>query len=478
MTMPQEPLLVIPPLSDPTRTVADTGLRILDLNANFRNRAADPARLGAAADTANPLDALFLHAATATFARQRRDEATLRAMGVALRSMTAYDDALRMTADDVEIVGGSTESSSDVADAGRRTTLFGPEVALAADAAACGPIRVLVDTDQQLPAAIAIVLGSESNRIELCGRFAHTHRVALSRLPELRGATISAWVPRWQLAPQWSEGERVTVVTDPADPPQGEPWVGWLDVASLLELPASDLSLCRGMVLTAAARPGRTQFTSGLNGATVDIADVVSRMPCDISVRVELLVGAPGVEYEKIKETAQGLANDDELHLAGLRPFRLGVNAHGSWGGRQLIHRSQPRSRDLPRSRDFDAAETIEAQRISGTIAELLAEFSNMVELLPGRFAAAVPMTATGQDGWSANAQVVRNDGPGPDGRGPGSFVVNLRSGSAFRVHPRLSSVVDRLARGDKSVAQQLSERVRDRLSGQLIGAGAWRGTL
>lgn len=475
---PQAPLLVIPPLSDPTRTVTDLGPRVLDLNTNFRNRAADPTRLSASAETADPLDALFLHAATAIFARKRQDEATLRAMGVALRSMTEHDETLRMTADDVEIVDGSTESSKDVANAGRRTTLFGPEVALAAEAAGRGPMRVLVDTDQQLPAAIAIVLGSASNNIELCGKFALAHRATLSRLPELRGTTISAWVPRWQLAPQWSDGTRVTAVTDPSHPVQGEPWVGWLDVASLLHTPESALALCRGVILTAAARSGRTQFISGVNGTTVDIADVVRRMPSDVPIRVELLVGAPGVESEAVKETAHALANDDKLRLAGLRPFRLSVNAHGSWGGRQLTHRPQPTSRDLARSRDFDAAKTIEHQMVSGTIAELLAELSPAVELLPGRFAATAPMCTTGQDGWSANAQVVRNDGLGPDSRGPGYFVVNLRSGSAFRLHPRLSSVVDRLARGDRSVAQQLSDRVRNRLSDQLVGAGVWRGSL
>lgn len=477
MTTPQAPLLVIPPLSDPTRTVADAGSPVLDLNAHFRNRTADPARLRAAADMADPLNALFLHAATATFDRQRQDEATLRAMGVALRSLTAHDDALRMTADDVEIVDGSTESSNDVAAAGRRTTLFGPEVALAADAVGRGPIRVLVDTDQQLPAAIAIVLGSGSNRIELCGRFAFAHRAILSGLPELRGATVSAWIPRWQLAPKWSDGERVSVVTDPADRRPGEPWVGWLDVASLLEVPASGWPLCRGLIVTAAARPGRTLFTSGADGTTVDIADVVGQLASDIPVRVELLVGAPGVEYDTIRETAHGLA-DDDLRLAGLRPFRLGANAPGSWGGRQLIHRPSPTGRDLPRSRDFDAAETIEPHKVSVAIAELLAELSPHAQLLPGRFAATVPMSATGQDGWSADAQVVRNDGPGPDDRGPGHFVVNLRSGSAFRLHPRLAPVVDRLARGDRSVAQRLSEQVRHRLSGQLVGAGVWRGSL
>ncbi|MGW6424851.1 hypothetical protein ACWF82_19420 [Nocardia sp. NPDC055053] len=427
---------------------------------------------------ADPLDALFLHAATAILDRQQHDQATLRAMGVALRSSTAHDDTLRMTADDVEIVDGSTESSNDVGDAGRRTTLFEPEVALAAEIAGRGPIRVLVDTDQQLPAAIAIALGSGSKRIELCGRFAFAHRATLSRLPELRGATVSSWIPRWQLAGEWSDGEPVTVVADPADRREGEPWIGWLDVASLLEVPTSGWPLCRGLILTAAARPGHTQFISGASGMAVDIAGVVGQMSSGIPVRVELLVGAPGVEYDSIRETAHGLADDNELCLAGLRPFRLGVDTRGSWGGRQLIRRPQPTDRDLPRSQDFDAAETIEPQKISAVIADLLAGLSPRTELLPGRFAATVPMTATGQDGWSANAQVVRNDGPGPDGRGPGHFVVNLASGSAFRLHPRLAPVVDRLARGDRSVAQRLSDRVRDRLSGQLAGAGVWRGSL
>jgi hypothetical protein len=96
--------------------------------------------------------------------------------------------------------------------------------------------------------------------------------------------------------------------------------------------------------------------------------------------------------------------------------------------------------------------------------------------LPPGRLAACTVAGEPADPGsvWDPCAEVVA--GAGPDGRGPGTFAVNLRSGSSFRLQQRLVAPATRLA-ADPHALDGLTSLARERLTAQLSRAGVLRGS-
>ncbi|MFI6096375.1 hypothetical protein ACIA8G_12515 [Lentzea sp. NPDC051213] len=457
-------LVVVPPLFDLTLTpVIEADDRLIDLNAHFVHRLTAPDALRQLAERVPADEAVFVHAAAAALGRERAGFGTLRAAGLALRFAAANDPSLRLAGDDVELVDGSTESSTQVVAAAARTRLFDPEIALAATAGQV--IHLVLETDQQLPAVVGIVAAVGAGNVVLCGRFATEHRAALGAVEALRGVRFDEWAPRWRLADDWAP-RPIRWVKRPGDWTPGEEWVGWLAPRDVLAVPAEAWASCVGLTVTAAQVHG-DDFVD-VHGDTVDLSG--------FTPSIELLVGAPGVSAEETRETAIRLVESGRL--AGLSPFRLPAGAPPVWAGTAL-DLLDVSGHDLPRWSRFAVAEAplaeLNAELASRAdypgrfaaeatpLAELNAELASRTDLYPGRFAACCLSRPDEPGDWDPSAVVVD------------SSVVNLRTGRAFRVHPKLAPVLERLANGDAHALTRLPEAGRVKLADQLVRSGALR---
>ncbi|MEW9551728.1 hypothetical protein [Nonomuraea sp. NPDC050783] len=457
-------VLVVPPFTDfTTEVVPPAGMALLDLNEHLVRRLAEPARLRAAAarPAAGPLTALFGRAAAAILEREAYDDAHLRAVGTALG--LAADPAVRLAVDGLELTEGSPESSRDLLGAARRCELFAPEVELAREVAAGRRAHVVVDRADQLPAAFALVealrAGSPGKRgagegVTLCGRLVIEHRGALRRVPELAGVRWGSWSPERVIASCWhaTGSARATgsghAASGPASgsasgaasgvvrwvdggrpvPGGGVPWAGRVDAARAAALAPEALGRCRGLTLLV-ARADFLGTALGMTGASVDLRRLPAALPPGVPVTCELAVGAPGVTAEAVDESVELLAGGAEgIRLGGLRPYRMGARA--PWAAGEVARLPPDPGHDLRRWAEFDAPGTLRPAEVATLLRRWTARLPG---LLPGRLAAcAVTGPAVPGPAWDPCTEIVT--GVGPDGRGPGTFAVNLRSGRFIRL--------------------------------------------
>ncbi|MEV7939936.1 hypothetical protein AB0O82_27850 [Kitasatospora sp. NPDC088264] len=490
--------MVLPPLFDPSlEPELGPDDELIDVNAHFVARLAGTGALAALADDyalgrrggSDPAEdrtrALFARAAARVTAlvtaRGSHGAGRLRAMGMALRLAGEADPALRLAADDVELVDGTTECGADVVLAAQRTELLGPEARWTRAAAPDGRVHLVIETDQQLPAAAVLLEALGPGRVVLCGRFATAHREALRALaPFSAAAGFDDWAPAWRLGKEWSGDDTpVRWVRRAADWQAGAPWAGWLTPDEAAALPAGAWRECRGAALTVARLASWAEVT-GADGSRTDLRAVLDAADAvdGALLRVELLVGAPGVGAEETGAAARSLLSGPGPRLAGLSPFRLptagGGAAPQAWDGVPLIRHPAP-GHDLPRWDRFSGPGTLDEAARAAAIGALNAELGAVADLFPGRFACCVLAAPDGTAVWEPSAAVVAGEGPGPDGQGPGSFVVNLRTGSAFRLHPKLTPVVERLSSGDTAVLDRISDGARRKLTDRLVQAGVMR---
>jgi hypothetical protein len=490
-------LVVVPPVSDPTLTwVARPGERLLDLNQRFASRAADPAVLTATAtalDVPGPVTGAETSAAGALtgsmrclLARAAADALTgpagpatrLQALAAAIRVISAGDRGLAAAIDDVELRAGSTQSSGDVALAAARCTLFDPELSSVPATAA---LQVVIDTDQQLPAALRLLgwlragqprrdPGSSPTALAITasGRFAVRHWAALSPLPALAGVRLdtrprprvvsAAWAPGGQKDLRWCD--------DPAGLPGSGHWAGWLDAAAAGGLTAAELKRCDGLVVsvTGAAAP-----TGPEARARVALIALAGRVP----VAVEIVTGAPGGDtgpgawWALAGSPAAGSRYSplNGIRLAGFRPYRPPLAAGAA----------PPPGQDLARW----AAPASPAALAE--VSALLARHAAGGALFPGRVAGALYATedrpqVCGDHYWDPAVRLVRTTCAAPDGGGPGDFLVSLRSGAITRVRPALAALLAHLREGGppaRRAVGALPGARRERLLTGLIAAGA-----
>ncbi|MEZ7123791.1 hypothetical protein ACBR40_00540 [Nonomuraea sp. AD125B] len=520
-------VLVVPPLADFTTVVAPPpGMALLDLNEHLVRRLADPARLRAAADRrpGGPLTALIGRAAAAILARGAYDDAHVRAVGAALG--LAADPAVRLAVDGLELTEGSEESSRDLLGAARRCELFAPEIELAREVTRGRRAHIVIDRADQLPAAFALV-AALGEGMTLCGRHVAEHRAALRRIPELAGVRWDAWSPEHLIRPPWCEtaradtratspdewalqadgGETVSwgrgdvgaaspdgwvlragggevigsgrggvepvrwVVGERSVPGGGGPWAGRLDVARAAALPGEALARCRGLTLML-TRVDFLGVATGLTGGAADLRRLRAALPPGVPMTGELAVGAPGVSAEAAEESMELLAGGlAGVRPAGVRPYRMGVRA--PWTAGEVLMRPPRAGHDLARWAEFDAPGGMSPDEV----AILLRRWVERLPGLPaGRLAACsvAGPAAPGPPGaaWDPCTEVVA--GAGPDGRGPGTFAVNLRSGRSIRLHHLLVAPVSRLA-ADPHALDHLAEPARRRLTAELAAAGVLR---
>ncbi|MEV4288315.1 hypothetical protein AB0K40_22600 [Nonomuraea bangladeshensis] len=488
-------VLVVPPLADFTTVVAPPpGVALLDLNEHLVRRLADPARLRAAADRGpgGPLTALIGRAAAAILARGAYDDAHVRAVGAALG--LAADPAVRLAVDGLELTEGSEESSRDLLGAARRCELFAPEIELAREVTRGRRAHIVIDRADQLPAAFALV-AALGEGVTLCGRHVAEHRAALRRIPELAGVRWHDWSPEQLIRPPWCEtaragapalraggGEAIGsgrggvepvrwVVGERPVPGGGVLWAGRLDVARAAALPGEALARCRGLTLML-TRVDFLGVATGLTGGVAGLRRLRAALPPGVLVTGELAVGAPGVSAEAAEESMELLAGGlAGVRPAGVRPYRMGVRA--PWTAGEVLMRPPRAGHDLARWAEFDAPGGMAPDEV----AILLRRWVERLPGLPaGRLAACsvAGPAAPGPPGaaWDPCTEVVA--GAGPDGRGPGTFAVNLRSGRSIRLHHLLVAPVSRLA-ADPHALDHLAEPARRRLTAELAAAGVLR---
>jgi hypothetical protein len=515
-------VLVIPPVADLT-VAPDLGAdrpTVIDANAAFIQRLCAPAALTAlsaaldrpAADHERSAHALMVGAAAQVLLEMPIGEAgirqdpgpdatVLRAVGAVMRAASLDDPAIRLTVDDVELVAGSTECAAEADAAGAATGLFKPELAEAAAALQrMGSGRVVLDCDKQLPAVLQLSRMVGPGRLILCGRFAATHRDVLAALPELAGAQFDQTplplhvLPEWLMPAHMSEGPARWVTTSAELPAHGA-WVGWLDAADAADIPPVALERCRGLTLTVADLPSWDRALAA-SGSRVDIRPLVQELRRrSVPVGLEVLVGAPGI-VSTATEATVGLIADfhagrppqaapaGDVRLAGFRPFQLTATHTGRWNSTPLGLAPVPPRNNLPRRRDFKADATLDPGQVAKVLRSLAEATGARHDLYPGRLAAAVVAgtrwrTVDDQMSWDPAVRVEAVRGAGPDGRGPGTFLVSLRTGRLLRADDRLAALLRRLSSGGPA-ARELWQRLpagrRADLFARLRAAGAVRG--
>ena len=452
-------VVVVPPITDPTVTVAvGPGESLLDLNQRFGLRTADPAVLAA---TAAALDTtataggpgaahcLLARAAADVFVQPADRVTWLRALGASIRAISALDPGVSAAIDDIELRAGSTERSADAALAASRCTLFDPELAAVPGTA---EVYVVLDSDQQLPAALRLLGRLRAGQAcTIGGRFVAVHRAALSRLPALASVRLDDTVRPRVVDPHWSPDHQAELRWCGAgsERPAAGHWAGWLDARTFGELGATELDRCAGLVVS----------VTGADGPEADLAALAARIP----VAVEVIVGAPGGAVS----AAEWRGAPGSVRLAGFRPYRPPLPPDAA----------PPPGHDLAR---WAAPATV---AVLAEVDGLLARYAPRHDLFPGRVAGALFALPAqdrprvwGEHYWDPAVRLVRTEHTAPDGGAPGDFLVSLRSGTLTRVRPALAGLLTRIRLGGR-VAEHavgaLPAGRRERLLTGLITAGA-----
>ncbi len=461
----------MPALTDfTTEVIAPPGTEVLDLNARMATRLADPARLRAEAHRIDSAEELFARAAAASLERGGGTAGHLRAVGIAFR--LARDPAVRLALDDLELTAGTTQSSRDVLAAASRCRVFEPELEAAEAAAQGRRVWVLVDADQALPAAFALVQRLGPGKSALCGRFVARHAGALRHVPELAGVELRGWSPDRVVRDLWPAERptgpvprRTAWVTGGGMPGRSGPWAGWLNAERAAALAQGVLSRCRGLTVTVTGYATLATVT-GMDGTPVDLRPVLDALPASAPMSFELVVGAPGFDESVVEQSVHALTGNGAQRLAGLRPYRMECGS--GWGGEALCLGPDP-VHDLARWTRFEAPRTLPPEDARALVATWLDRLAPRADLYPGRLAACTligPAVSSPAGGvrWDDSAEVVT----GPDG----AHVVNLRWGRAFRLNPRLVPLVRRLAAHEEGVLDALPGASRARLVTHLERAG------
>lgn len=492
--------VVVPPLVDHTLEVAvEPGEQLIDLNQQLIDRLSGVDALRRLTERLDIRDlhrsraagrnCLLAHAALDALgavesgAEPAGTMTALRAAAAAVRVSSTDDPGLTACIDDIRLREGTTGSSADVLRAAARCTLFDPEFAqlltrldLAQHERTIGvplpraaglpptaarparqqlrsqQVELVVDVDQQLPAALRLVreLPGDRRSVTLSGRFVRDHLAALQALPMLADVRLEPRIrPRTLRGLVGADGVRWVTAGD--DCPDQGTWAGWLEAGELGALSPALLRRCAGLVVTV---PG----WSGPIGPAW-LAGLLPSLPTTSPVALEVLIRAETHPEEDPAE--RWLAVGPAVQLAGFRP--LGPPAEPA--------------PDQDLARPWAPADPATAARAG----ELASAIGWRCELFPGRLAAALfapahrPRLQPGYR-WDAAVRLVHTEHLGPAGDDPGDFLVNLRTGSITRVQPALAGVLAELRQGGPAATRalaELPESRREQLLGRLCTARA-----
>ncbi|MBZ4323561.1 hypothetical protein JNW98_30050, partial [Streptomyces sp. SCA2-4] len=238
-------IIIVPPGGDPTLRLAvvPDGVTVVDVGHRFVAELIRQAARGALRTRSRaPGDRLMATAGTRALGDASRPRLhRLRGLGAVLGALHEPGHGVRLRLDDLEPADGSLESAADVLRAAAAPAPYDGALAGAcADVPRGAAVRLVVEREQQVPAAVALAraLRPRVRRLELTGRWATVHAPALRHLPPLAGLRLVP-APRglaWELAdpfgPAPDDGLRWRERA--ADPVPAGPWAGRVGLRELV----------------------------------------------------------------------------------------------------------------------------------------------------------------------------------------------------------------------------------------------------
>ncbi|MBB6470721.1 hypothetical protein [Sphaerisporangium rubeum] len=471
--------VVVPPLADVTLVTQAEGHRVLDPGRRFAARL-----LAADATATGPHDSgelvVRLRAGLAGLADPAGPLGRLRAAAVLVAAAVHQADAaVEITLDDLELRDGTTEDSAAALRASLGAAPYDPEVdeAVAEAESAGGDVWLVLDRDQQLPAALAMAARLTTPPL-VTGRFARAYWPVLSGLPPLRQARlaeppaplryrVTGLPPADGPGPYWRERA--------GDPVPPGPWAGRAGLARTVADPdALIASGCTTVVLGICAADHEVVGRGGGRVPMERLRAAVDRLrAAGVTVLAELWLGAPGIGAGRARTAVATLTAADGPvdRLVGLRPFDWPVHWTGlHWAGTPV--EVTPAAGDLARHHRFDAEGTLPPAGVQALIAEIGPTLASTGTLIPARVAAAYlaeDPRAAGAPGIALAPDTVLVAGPAPEW-----YAVDLRQGRVIRLDPRVATRL-RTTRHPVPEADALpgvSPASRTRILDTLVGNG------
>jgi hypothetical protein len=320
----------------------------------------------------------------------------LRALNVLLRNSHRPGDGVVVRLDDLELASGTTEELPDVLAAADAPGPYDAEVSAAvAEMDRSAGVRVVIDRDQQLPAALSAVSRLATTApLEVTGRFAAQHWQRLRLARHLGEATLLARTNlRWRVAPEWSPpGVAVTWRERASDPVPAGRWAGRMSLRDVLRAdePAMARILGRAVTIVLGICGLTGGFIVGRGGSRVPAEALVRSLgsirAMGVRPAAEIWLGAPGITADELRECTAALAG--ELRIAGFRVFDWPVPWRTSaWAGHTVTLARRPH--DLSRRHEITSPQTIQAAELEALLPELAAAPQRGRDLVPGRVAGA-----------------------------------------------------------------------------------------
>ncbi|MER5784672.1 hypothetical protein ABT104_23565 [Streptomyces mobaraensis] len=462
-------ILIVPPGADPTLRLAEVpdGATVVDVGRRFVAELTRQAARGALRTRSRaPGDRLMATAGTRALGDASRPRLhRLRGLGAVLGALHEPGHGVRLRLDDLEPAAGSLESTADVLRAASAPAPYDGALAGAcADVPRGAVVRLVVEREQQVPAAVALAraLLPRARRLELTGRWATAHAPALGHLPPFADARLTP-APRglaWELAdpfgPAPDDGLRWRERA--ADPLPSGPWAGRVGLRELVGGVVPDAA---GPTAGTAARPDRhprlavigvcaaADRAVGRGGTVLSWDRLASAVGAardrGTTVVAELWLGAPGIPPEAAEEALARLEGAVD-RVIGLRHFDWPADwAEPFWASAPVtLGDAGP---DLARRRPVLDPAPPSAERLTALAAALARPLARAGRLAPGRVAGAyLPPPGPHPDsvrGLDPDVVVGRRSA-----RADRALAVNLRTGACSYVSLRVADAIDRYRDG------------------------------
>ena len=403
-------------------------------------------------------------------ALQRTDtvQGRLRALALLLRARRGSGVLLRLDA--VVLAQGTAERSADVTAAATAGAPYDGELRTAVDRlleeAPGDPVHVVIERDQQMPAALTSMawLGSRGAKVVVTGRYATAHWQALRHLRGFGSARLRP-TPRglsWRVGglptataasgaagdagPWWREL--------PGDPEPDAPWAGRLALHDLIVADRVRRAPLVAVIGVCDVDDRSVLGRSGERARHLAVRSAIERIQSEGGrCVVEFWVGAPRADPGRAAEAAT-LAEELIGPVLGVRMFEWPLEwAEHRWDGIPVgvgtagdrdLARAVPVLSPAPPAKDVLAAavEAVAAGRLRHG------------QLIPGRVAEAYLQPVTGLSSVAGEVPEIDPDLVViPDPGGPGMIAVNTRLGVSSRLPATLMGAVE-----DASVRRRLSE--------------------
>lgn len=374
----------------------------------------------------------------------------LRGLGAVLTGLQRAEHGVRLRLDDLELAAGTTECAADVLAAAASPAPYDNALrAACADIPPGHPVRLVVERDQQLPAACtaAQLLRTTGNPVELTGRFATACWPRLRTLTPFTGATLAA-TPRglgWEVADAFVDGTepRLRWRERSADPIPAGRWAGRVALRELGEF--GELVNGRAPHTAILGVCGDPRYAIGRGGTTLGWADLARAVDVlrqqGTVVLAELWLGAPRIDPAEAGAAAEVLGEIVD-RVVGLRVFDWPVGwTDARWAGRPV--RLAPAEGDLARHVRILDPQPPTSERLAAALTAVGRPLASAHLLVPGRVAGAYLLAPTvrADRGLALDPDAVLG---WRSSRAAKAIAVNMRTGACTRVS---GAVVDLLGR-------------------------------